>query len=89
MGAIFASMGYAMIMLDIDIISMKSLFLIFFGFVTGTYILYDIRYMEIPDQIMVPAIFILLATSVVSILFGGSIEYTFHTFHISIIDRLL
>jgi hypothetical protein len=53
-----------MIMLDIDLISMKSLFLIFFGFVTGTYILYDLRYMEIPDQIMVPAIVILFATAV-------------------------
>jgi hypothetical protein len=62
MGMIFASMGYAMVMLDIDIISMKSLFLIFFGFVTGIYILYDLRYMEIPDQIMVPAILIILAT---------------------------
>jgi hypothetical protein len=64
MGAIFASMGYAMIMLDIDIISMKSLFLIFFGFVTGVYILYDLRYMEIPDQIMIPALSLLLATAV-------------------------
>ena len=63
MGVIFASMAYTMIMLDIDIISMKSLLLLFFGFVTGTYILYDLRYMEIPDQIMVPAIAIIIATA--------------------------
>jgi hypothetical protein len=69
MGMIFASMAYAMIMLDIDIISMKSLFLVFFGFVTGVYILYDLRYMEIPDQIMVPAIALLLITVVASLLF--------------------
>jgi prepilin signal peptidase PulO-like enzyme (type II secretory pathway) len=88
MGIIFASMWYSMIMLDIDLISMKSLFLIFFGFVTGTYILYDLRYMEIPDQIMVPAIVILFATAVWSLLFWEVNEYTFHTFHISIIDRI-
>jgi hypothetical protein len=69
MGMIFASMGYAMIMLDIDIISMKSLFLIFFGFVTGVYILYDLRYMEIPDQIMVPVISFLIITAIASLLF--------------------
>ncbi len=62
-------MGYAMIMLDIDIISMKSLFLIFFGFVTGVYILYDLRYMEIPDQIMVPVISFLIITAIASLLF--------------------
>lgn len=62
-------MSYAIVTLGIDIISMKSMFLLFFGFVTGVYILYDLRYMEIPDQIMVPAIVILLTTAIGSVLF--------------------
>lgn len=33
---------------------------LFWTFVTGIYIIYDLRYMEIPDQIMVPAILITL-----------------------------
>lgn len=66
---------------------------IFWGFITGVYILYDIRYMEIPDQILVPGIYgtllVLLAWLLWSeyAIFFDTLTYdTFHTFifdHIS------
>ncbi len=88
MGCIFAVLGYSAIQLGIPILSIEMLVLLFFGLVTGIYILYDIRYMEIPDQILVPAICLLLSIPILSILFIWYDEYTFHTFHISIYDRL-
>lgn len=56
MGTIFALLAYAAMRLNIDLLSLEMLLLLIFGFITGVYILYDIRYMEIPDQIMVPAL---------------------------------
>jgi hypothetical protein len=44
--------------------------------------------MEIPDQIMIPIIYLLLAIPFISILFSWYDWYTFHTFHISLFDRL-
>ena len=88
MGVIFAILTYSAMIIEIDILSSKMLFLLGFWFVTGVYILYDMRYMEIPDQIMVPAIYILLTIPFFSLLFTWYSEYTFHTFHISIFDRL-
>ena len=89
MGAIFTVLAFAAMRLDIDLLSMHMLLLLLLGFVTGVYMLYDIRYMEIPDQIMVPAIYVLIAIPFFSILFTGYDGYTFHTFHIPVIDRLL
>ncbi len=40
-----------------DLISPTTLVLLILGFITGVYILYDARYLEIPDQIMVPWIY--------------------------------
>ncbi len=88
MGTIFALLAYAAMRLNIDLLSLEMLLLLIFGFITGVYILYDIRYMEIPDQIMVPALWLLLAIPFFSLLFTWYSEYTFHTFHISIFDRL-
>lgn len=88
MGGIFATLGYAGMSIGIEPMSIAMLLLLFFGFVTGIYILYDIRYMEIPDQLLIPAIYILLLIPFFSILFSGFSEYTFHTFHIPTIDRL-
>lgn len=87
MGIIFTILAYSAISIGIDPISPEMLLLLVFGFATGVYILYDIRYMEIPDQIMVPMILILLAIPFFSLLFIGYSEYTFHTFPISIYDR--
>ncbi|MBC7504031.1 prepilin peptidase, partial [Candidatus Gracilibacteria bacterium] len=89
MGIIFAVLTYSAMIIGIDILSIEMLLLLGFGFITGVYILYDLRYMEIPDQIMVPAIYFLFAIPFFSLLFTGYSEYTFHTFHISIFDRLL
>lgn len=41
-----------------EIISLGSWILFFLAFTTWLYILYDTRYMEIPDQIMIPAIYL-------------------------------
>ncbi|MBC7504098.1 prepilin peptidase, partial [Candidatus Gracilibacteria bacterium] len=89
MGIIFAILTYSAMIIGIDILSIEMLLLLGFGFITGVYTLYDLRYMEIPDQIMVPAIYFLFAIPFFSLLFTGYSEYTFHTFHISIFDRLL
>lgn len=72
--------------------SMWWLFL-FWAFVTGVYIIYDISYMEIPDQIIVPGILITLIAIFVSLFGKDSFIFfdlgsypSFHTFltdHIS------
>jgi hypothetical protein len=64
------------------------LLLLIFIFTTGVYVLYDLKYMEIPDQIMVPVIYMLLTIPFISILFTPYTGYTFHTFHIPTIDRV-
>lgn len=87
MGTIFAILGYASIRNWLDPIGAEIFLLLTFGFVTGVYILYDIRYMEIPDQLMVPAIYLLILIPFLSLLFTGYNQYTFHTFSISTIDR--
>jgi prepilin signal peptidase PulO-like enzyme (type II secretory pathway) len=50
----------------------------FFWFVTGVYVLYDIKYMEIPDQILVPGIWISL---ILLIFASGTLSISDHTFH--------
>lgn len=57
------------------------------AFTTGVYILYDIRYMEIPDQIVVPTILLILFVLFIglydetySIFFDRTYYPTFHTF---------
>ena len=54
MWVIFCSMGYANMSLWYHPISVQILLLLVLGFVTWVYMLYDARYMEIPDQIMIP-----------------------------------
>lgn len=87
MGIIFMLIAFSAMRLNIDIYSIKFILLLAFGFTTGVYILYDIRYMEIPDQIMVPSILLLLSIPFFSLLFVGYTKYTFHTFHISTWNR--
>lgn len=88
MGTIFSLLAYASVGLWIEPLSIKMILLLVLGFVTGVYILYDIRYMEIPDQIMVPAIYGLLLVPFLSLLFIGYEKYSFHIFPIPTIDRL-
>lgn len=89
MGLIFASLAYSGIYLGLSIYSNEFILLLVLGFVTGVYILYDIRYMEIPDQIMVPAILTLLLIPFFWLLFVGYTNYSFHTFHISTSNRAI
>jgi prepilin signal peptidase PulO-like enzyme (type II secretory pathway) len=49
-------MGFINISLWFEPISWTLLILLILWFTTGVYMIYDIRYMEIPDQILVPAI---------------------------------
>ncbi len=88
MGCIFMILAYAAIATWIDPLWLKMFLLLVFGFVTGVYVLYDIRYMEIPDQVMVPILYLLLWIPFLSLLFTGYSEYPFHTFHITIGNRL-
>ena len=57
MWVIFMCMGYVFFLWTSEIFSWEMLILLTLGFITGVYILYDFRYMEIPDQIMIPWIF--------------------------------
>jgi hypothetical protein len=60
---------------------------LFWTFITGVYVIYDLRYMEIPDQIMVPTLLITLMLILIG-LWDESFVYmfdfpsytTFHTF---------
>lgn len=88
MGSIFSIIAYAGMRIGIDPISTEMVLLLLFAFTTGVYILYDMRYMEIPDQMIIPVIYLLLAIPFFSLLFTPYSGYTFHTFHIPIIDRL-
>lgn len=89
MGTIFLLLAYASIQLGITPLSIELLFLLWLGFVTWVYVLYDIRYMEIPDQIMIPSIFILILIPFLSLLFIWYEPYSFHILPIPTIDRLL
>lgn len=71
MGIIFMCMGYVFFRWNADFFSWEMFLLFIIGFITGIYILYDIRYMEIPDQIMIPGIFWYLFLILASIFLPG------------------
>jgi prepilin signal peptidase PulO-like enzyme (type II secretory pathway) len=93
MGLLFVWSGWISLRFGYTWYDMMWWIFLFWTFVTGVYILYDLRYMEIPDQIMVPgilitAIFILLGyVSIDHVYLFDFLSYTtFHTFltdHIS------
>ncbi len=57
MGIIFLLMGMVFWNGTSEFFSPVMFLLLILGFITGIYILYDIRFMEIPDQILIPGIF--------------------------------
>lgn len=57
---IFAILSYKAWMIGFDIFSWEHILLLALGFITWVYMLYDIRYMEIPDQIMIPGIWTII-----------------------------
>lgn len=86
MGLIFFILTYSMINYEINILWIHGILLIVFWFITGVYILYDIRYTEIPDQIMIPALYLTIFIPILFILFTWESEYIFH---ISLQSKLL
>lgn len=60
MGCIFVVIWISTLWLGFPPIGTELLILLIFWFITGVYILYDARYMEIPDQIIVPGIILSL-----------------------------
>lgn len=70
MASVFMILSYTYIRNWGILFSSSHILILATGFVTWVYILYDLRYMEIPDQIIVPAIYIYL------LLLIGSIFYS-------------
>lgn len=86
MGLIFMILTYSMLNYEINIFWIHGILLIVFWFITGVYILYDIQYTEIPDQIMIPALYLTIILPIFFILFTWESEYIFH---ISLQSKLL
>ncbi len=87
MWGVFVLMWWISSNLGYPIPSTMTLILLFWWFVTVIYIIYDIRYMEIPDQILVPGILITLWILLIwyieekyVIFFDIGIYQNFHTF---------
>lgn len=74
MGCVFVIMSFIAWRFDIELFSMSHILLLSLGFITWVYMLYDIRYMEIPDQIMVPSILGYIGLLISSFYFTG-MEY--------------
>lgn len=70
MALIFTLLSYGYIKDGGTLFSPTHILMLIAGFVTWVYILYDLRYMEIPDQIIVPAIYAYLALLVGSIFYS-------------------
>ncbi len=88
-GLLFTIMGYISISFWNDPVSWETWVFLLLGFITGIYMLYDIRYMEIPDQIMVPSIvwyiiLLLLWSNFREYLFDSS---TYHDYQSLILDH--
>lgn len=69
-GVIFTTLSYVYFIGWGTLFSASHITILFLGFVTGVYILYDLRYMEIPDQIMVPGIYGYLLLLIISVFYS-------------------
>ncbi|MBP9779175.1 prepilin peptidase [Candidatus Gracilibacteria bacterium] len=96
MGMIFIIVGYGLYKYGFTYEDPELWLSLFFGWVTGIYIIYDIKYREIPDQIIVPGIYTALTLLILGYFYEGmqiffdiptyNIYDTYHTFmydHIS------
>lgn len=93
MWSIFVLMGLISSNLGYPIISVFTTTLLFYWFVTTIYVIYDIRYMEIPDQILIPGIIVTLVLLYVWYL-GEEYRlffdyYSYESFHTFLTDHLL
>ena len=69
LGIIFVIISYVYLTNWGIFFSAAHILILLLGFITGVYILYDLRYMEIPDQIMIPGIYGYLLLLVISIFY--------------------
>lgn len=70
-GVIFLLVGASITHLWFDPISYTVLICLFMTFVTWVYMIYDIKYMEIPDNILIPWIFIIFILFILTYFFEG------------------
>lgn len=69
MGSIFVFISYIAFRENILPFSIEHILFLFLGFITWVYVIYDLLYMEIPDQILVPGIYWYLLLLCLSIFF--------------------
>jgi prepilin signal peptidase PulO-like enzyme (type II secretory pathway) len=67
--SIFSIISYFFIKNGDIIFSYEHLLLLILGYITWVYILYDLRYMEIPDKILVPGIYWYASLLIISIFY--------------------
>ncbi len=81
MGIIFVIIFLANYKLGITVFDISFWITLFFGFVIWVYTLYDLKYMEIPMQIMIPALLVVFGSFIYWYLSKNySIFFEFHTF---------
>ncbi len=82
MGIIFVIILWGNYRLGITVFDISLWISLFFGFVIWVYTLYDLKYMEIPMQIMIPALFVIIGMFMYWYVSKNySIFFDFHTFH--------
>lgn len=93
MWSVFVLIGYISLWLGFPIVSFITIMLLFWWFVTVIYIIYDIRYTEIPDQIMIPAILITIISLGLPLFWSDYIfffdYYSYKNFHTFLTDHII
>lgn len=78
--------------IDTPLFSLVSLTLLFWVFVTGIYMVYDLKYMEIPDQIMIPGLWSVLVITIIWYAWNDWVFFfdsmTYHTYTDLIRDHI-
>lgn len=85
--SLFILLGYVSISFWFAPISLQTLWILILWFITGVYVLYDVRYMEIPDQIVVPGIVWLFILQWILFIYPWFWEYVFDTWSYGSSDR--
>lgn len=77
MGTIFLIMGVVFFRWTAELFSWQMFILFILWFITGVYVLYDAKFMEVPDQVMVPWIYLYLILIIWSFYIDGWQLYLF------------
>lgn len=91
--AIFSIVWWSIVYMGHPTTSFVFLSCLFYAWIVGIYIFYDIRFKEIPDEALIPAILLILSLFIFwyfhqdTILFFD--QLTYDTFHTMVIDHLL